>query len=129
MVMAQSPETAQHDPILRSAISTGLVDHVLPPAELADKLMEYATYLRRLRDPLPVPSTAIYSRTDGIVAWQSCVEEDGPQSESIAVQSSHCGMGHHPGVLLVIADRLAQPEGTWKPYVERRAPHAAAAMT
>ncbi len=50
MVMAQSPETAQHDPILRSAISTGLVDHVLPPAELADKLMEYATYLRRLRD-------------------------------------------------------------------------------
>ena len=50
MAMAQSPETAQHDPILRSAISTGLVDHVLPPEELADKLMEYATYLRRLRD-------------------------------------------------------------------------------
>jgi two-component system CheB/CheR fusion protein len=50
MVMAQSPETAQHDPMLRSAISTGLVDHVLPPAELADKLMEYAAYLRRLRN-------------------------------------------------------------------------------
>jgi len=50
MVMAQSPETAQHDPILRSAISTGLVDHVLPPEELAGKLMEYAAYLRHLRD-------------------------------------------------------------------------------
>jgi len=50
MAMAQSPETAQHDPILRSAISTGLVDHVLSPEDLADKLMEYATYLRRLRD-------------------------------------------------------------------------------
>jgi len=50
MAMAQSPESAQHDPILRSAISTGLVDHVLPPEELAPKLMEYATYLRRLRD-------------------------------------------------------------------------------
>jgi len=49
MVMAQSPETAQHDPILRSAISTGLVDHVLPPEELAGKLMEYAAYLRHLR--------------------------------------------------------------------------------
>ena len=49
MVMAQSPESAQHDAILRSAISTGLVDHVLPPEELADKLMEYATYLRSIR--------------------------------------------------------------------------------
>ena len=49
MAMAQSPESAQHDGILRSAISTGLVDHVLPPEELAVKLMEYATYLRHLR--------------------------------------------------------------------------------
>jgi len=49
MVMAQSPESAQHDGLLRSAISTGLVDHVLPPEELAVKLMEYATYLRHLR--------------------------------------------------------------------------------
>ena len=49
MAMAQTPESAQHDPILRSAISTGLVDHVLPPEEIAAKLMEYAIYLRRLR--------------------------------------------------------------------------------
>lgn len=49
MAMAQSPESAQHDGILRSAISTGLVDHVLPPEELAVKLMEYATYLRHVR--------------------------------------------------------------------------------
>jgi hypothetical protein len=65
---------------------------------------------------LPVPTTAIYSRTDGIVAWRSCLAEDGPRSESIEVVSSHCGMGHHPGVLLVIADRLSQGEGTWRPY-------------
>ena len=71
---------------------------------------------RRLREPLPVPSTAIYSRTDGIVAWRSCMEDEGPLSESIEVLSSHCGMGHHPGVLLVIADRLAQGEGAWRPY-------------
>ncbi|HEX2647299.1 MAG TPA: chemotaxis protein CheB, partial [Candidatus Dormibacteraeota bacterium] len=49
MAMAQSPESAQHDSILRSAISTGLVDHVLPPEELAVKLLEYATYLASLR--------------------------------------------------------------------------------
>jgi hypothetical protein len=70
--------------------------------------------LARLRSPLPVPTTAIYSRTDGIVAWQSCVEPRGPQSESIEVGTSHCGMGHHPAALLVIADRLAQPDGTWR---------------
>jgi hypothetical protein len=26
-------------------------------------------------------------------------------------------MGHHPTVLLTIADRLSQPEGSWQPYV------------
>ena len=72
--------------------------------------------LARLRSPLSVPTTAIYSRTDGIVAWQSCVEPRGPQSESIEVGTSHCGMGHHPAALLVIADRLAQPEGTWRHF-------------
>jgi two-component system, chemotaxis family, CheB/CheR fusion protein len=51
MVMAQSPESAQHDPMPRSAIATGLVDHVLPPEDLAAKLMEYATYLRTLPTP------------------------------------------------------------------------------
>jgi pimeloyl-ACP methyl ester carboxylesterase len=70
----------------------------------------------KLATPLPVPSTAIYSRTDGIVAWQSCREVEGPQSESIEVASSHLGIGHHPVALLTIADRLAQPEGEWRPF-------------
>src|SRR5262245_37336439 len=46
MVMAQSPESAKHDAILRSAIGTGMVDHVLPPEEMPAKLVEYAGYLR-----------------------------------------------------------------------------------
>lgn len=73
-----------------------------------------------LRAPLPVPTTAFFSRTDGICAWRSCVAESGPQSESVEVQSSHFGMGHHPLVLLAIADRLAQPEGRWRPFVPAR---------
>ena len=87
--------------------------------------------LARLRSPLPVPTTAIYSRTDGIVAWQSCVEPRGPQSESVEVRTSHCGMGHHPAALLVIADRLAQPEGTWRHYEPTgwsRVPYLSAAV-
>jgi len=64
----------------------------------------------------PVPTTAIFSRTDGICAWQGCMEKTSATSESIEVESSHCGMGHHPAVVYAVADRLAQPEGTWKPF-------------
>jgi len=71
---------------------------------------------RRLRTPLAVPSSSLYSRTDGIVAWQSCIDEPGPTRENIAIRASHCGIGHHPAALRVIADRLAQPEGEWRPY-------------
>jgi pimeloyl-ACP methyl ester carboxylesterase len=70
----------------------------------------------QLSTPLPVPSTAIYSRSDAVVAWQSCQEDEGPLSENIEVASSHLGIGHHPVVLLTIADRLAQPDGAWRPF-------------
>lgn len=69
-----------------------------------------------LRQPLPVPTTSIYSRSDGIVAWQSCLEDEGPQRENVEVDCSHTGMGFHPTVLAVVADRLAQPEGAWRPF-------------
>lgn len=64
----------------------------------------------------PVPTTAIFSRTDGICAWQGCVEKTSATSESIEVESSHCGMGHHPAAVYAVAERLAQPEGAWKPF-------------
>jgi pimeloyl-ACP methyl ester carboxylesterase len=76
-----------------------------------------AGFVERLREPLPVPSTSIFSYSDGIVAWRSCLEVGGPESESIAVESSHTGMPHHPAVLLVIAERLAQADGAWRPFV------------
>jgi pimeloyl-ACP methyl ester carboxylesterase len=76
-------------------------------------LPDEADYRKILHETLPVPTTAIYSRSDGIVAWQSCRLEEGPASENIEVASSHLGIGHHPVALLTIADRLAQPEGAW----------------
>jgi pimeloyl-ACP methyl ester carboxylesterase len=66
--------------------------------------------------PLPVPTTAIYSRTDGIVDWRSCIEASGDQRENVEVRSSHAGLLHHPAVLAVILDRLAQPAGRWAPF-------------
>ena len=69
-----------------------------------------------LSDCPPVPTTAIYSRTDGICAWQGCVQQPGAKAESIEVESSHCGMAHHPAVVYAVADRLAQREGAWQPF-------------
>ena len=69
-----------------------------------------------LAEPPPVPTTAIFSRTDGICAWQVCMEKPSATSESIEVESSHCGMGHHPAVVYAVADRLAQAEGQWQPF-------------
>lgn len=72
--------------------------------------------LERLRDPPPVPTTSIYSRTDGIVAWRCSVNEPGPLRENIEVHASHVGMGLNPLALWAIADRLAQRPGQWQPF-------------
>jgi pimeloyl-ACP methyl ester carboxylesterase len=72
--------------------------------------------LRESELPPPVPSTAIYSRSDGIVAWKNCIEPEADTSESIEVYGSHCGLGVNPAVMFAVADRLAQPEGEWAPF-------------
>ena len=71
----------------------------------------------RFRGPLGVPSTSIYSRRDGIVAWQCCIDDEArAQTQNIEVVATHCGMGHHPAVLYAVADRLAQREGEWRRF-------------
>lgn len=69
----------------------------------------------RLRETPPVPTTSIYSKSDGIVAWRGCIEQRTARSESVEVSASHLGMVSHPQVLRIIANRLAQPEGQWRP--------------
>jgi pimeloyl-ACP methyl ester carboxylesterase len=70
----------------------------------------------RLALPIPVPTTAVYSRLDGVVPWQACINTPGEHRENVAVYSSHLGMGHNAAALWVIADRLAQSEGVWAPF-------------
>jgi predicted alpha/beta hydrolase family esterase len=69
-----------------------------------------------VRQTPPVPTTSIWSRSDGVVAWQCSLEHDGPASENLEVEASHTGMGVNPLVLHALADRLAQPEGVWAPF-------------
>ncbi|MBI5276983.1 MAG: alpha/beta hydrolase [Burkholderiales bacterium] len=65
----------------------------------------------------PVPTTSIYSRSDGIVAWQGSIQRaDHAQTENIEVIASHIGIGINPSAWWAVADRLAQPEGGWKPF-------------
>ena len=76
-----------------------------------------AALATRLRTAPPVPTTSIYSRTDGIVAWQSCLHDGmAAQVEDVEVPGSHTGLGWNPAVLRVVADRLAQPPGRWQAY-------------
>jgi pimeloyl-ACP methyl ester carboxylesterase len=69
----------------------------------------------QLRECPPVPTTSIFSKTDGIVSWRGCIEKRSESSESVEVSASHLGMGTHPQVLRIVANRLAQPEGRWRP--------------
>jgi len=69
----------------------------------------------RLRECPPVPTTSIFSKTDGIVSWRGCIEKRSDRSESVEVTASHLGMGTHPQVLRIVANRLAQAEGQWRP--------------
>jgi pimeloyl-ACP methyl ester carboxylesterase len=79
----------------------------------------------RWRNAPPVPTTSIYSRLDGIVSWRCCIDEerggDAPV-QNVEVLSTHFGFGHHPAVLWVVADRLAQPEGRIEPFRWSRLP-------
>jgi pimeloyl-ACP methyl ester carboxylesterase len=69
-----------------------------------------------LRAPPPVPTTSIYSRSDGVVAWQCSVERRSDHTENIEVEASHFGIGLNALSWYAIADRLAQPEGRWQPF-------------
>jgi pimeloyl-ACP methyl ester carboxylesterase len=78
---------------------------------------EHRTGQFDLKTPPPVPTTSIYSRTDGVVAWQCSVQAPGKgETENIEVEASHVGLGVNPSVLYAVADRLSQPEGQWLPF-------------
>lgn len=72
--------------------------------------------IERAERPPPVPSTSIYTKSDGVVPWQCSLDVDSPETENIRVYGSHCGLGHNPSALWAIMDRLALREDEWKPF-------------
>jgi pimeloyl-ACP methyl ester carboxylesterase len=69
-----------------------------------------------LARPISVPSTAVYSRWDGVVSWQTCVEPETARHENVEVRCGHLGFGTDPATLWLIADRLALPADQWRPF-------------
>ena len=82
------------------------------PASLRAKVGQIDT----VEPPPGVPCTAIYSRTDGVVHWRSCVERKTALTQNIEIIGSHSGMAFHPAVYAIINDRLRLPPGAWQPY-------------
>ena len=111
---------------IRSVISLGSPFTGSPKATNAWRVYEFTSGQKvddndqhiagPLAVPPPVPTTSIFSRTDGVCAWQTCLNEEAAEVENIEVYGSHCGLGHHPAAVYAVADRLAQPEGQWKKF-------------
>lgn len=108
----------QRPDLVRNVVTLG--SPFRSPRRQADSLHDVATERSRSfadKPPLPgVPCTAIFSRTDGVVAWARSVERSSGLSESIEVYGSHLGLGVNATVLYATADRLAQREGEWRPF-------------
>ena len=95
---------------MTASIPARLFSALNPPEDLPiDQLI--------LHHAPPVPTTAIYSKGDGIVNWQTALQKNGhAQAESIQVRGSHCGMTFNPSIWFLVAERLSTPVGQWRPF-------------
>ncbi len=66
----------------------------------------------RNSEGLNQPVTSIYTKADGVVAWQASVDVYNPQARNIEVSSTHFGIGVSPVVWRLIADILSEEEKT-----------------
>jgi len=94
----------------RSRRKNGISDRARPMVDL-------------MRGPVPVPVTAVFSKTDGITSWHGCSvdESESPRAENVVVPSSHVGLVANPLVLDVVVDRLTQNPNDWQPFSWRTA--------
>ncbi|HEX4858522.1 MAG TPA: hypothetical protein VFV17_05850 [Usitatibacteraceae bacterium] len=109
---------------VRSVITLGTPFAGDPKATNAWRLYEFVSghklddphMLAHLKAAPPVPTTSIFSRSDGVVSWPLSVQKENAHAENIEVVASHVGMGLNPATLYAVADRLAQPEGQWSKF-------------
>ncbi len=76
----------------------------------------------RLRRAPNVPTTSIYSKSDGVVAWQCSLNDELPHTENIEIHASHLGLGVNPLALYAVADRLRQDPARWQRFDAQAVP-------
>jgi hypothetical protein len=109
------PEGSKSPPFVKALYR--LIAHPMGPD--AHVMQPRAKNLRE-RKQLPVPMSCLYSLTDGVVPPQEAtIQGDPALHENIRVAGSHTGLGFNAMVLAIVADRLAQPEGQWQPFMPR----------
>ena len=109
---------------VRSVITLGTPFAGDPKATNAWRVYEFACgqkiddhdMLEQLKVAPPVPTTSIFSRTDGVVAWPLSMQKESNRTENIEVNASHVGLGFNPLALYAVADRLSQEEGKWQKF-------------
>lgn len=80
-------------------------------------MMQPRVKAMRERRRLAIPTSCLYSLTDGVVPPQEAtIDGDPALHENIRVPGSHIGLGFNGIVLSIVANRLAQPELDWKPF-------------
>jgi pimeloyl-ACP methyl ester carboxylesterase len=71
----------------------------------------------QLQEPPPMPTTAVFSKGDGVCNWLTCYQRGKfDHTQNIQVWGSHCGLSMNPMVWFLLAERLAQPEDGWQPF-------------
>ncbi len=111
----KAPEKVHHVVSLGSPIAGGHATTIEPLFARLNPGTGRAGHDPARYQPPPVPCTAIYSRRDGIVAWQAAMEPDAPNTENIEVEGSHMGLGFNPRVWFAICHRLS-PHTAGQPF-------------
>ena len=66
-------------------------------------------WLQKIHEPAPVLTTAIYSKTDGVIYWKDCLEKvEDALHHNVEANGSHLGMPHNKAILKIIANELAE---------------------
>jgi pimeloyl-ACP methyl ester carboxylesterase len=78
-----------------------------PLVRMVARLHGVEVDIERLASPVSVPVTALYTRRDAVVAWETC-RACGPGAMNVDVSAAaHLTICRHPDVLRLIAERLA----------------------
>jgi pimeloyl-ACP methyl ester carboxylesterase len=104
----QCPNDVRHVITILSPFHLPTATPLEPIIHLSALCYSPAIDVARLASPLPMPATAIYSRQDGVVAWESCRSED-TNCLAIEVAGTHFGACRNPDVFRTVARRLADP--------------------